>query len=399
MQLDQTQTRQAIANYMSRKAMQDRADAVLDSLIETDFVGALGVAGHMAAKMMEAGYVKQSVKVSNCFCRGYVIDYDDGKRSFMPISACGYSKFCPIHARAEMRRRLERYLAAIERVAKDYPLQFITFTIPKRPVGHLQEQWDLIWDAWGKIRRQKVWKDAVVAAIAAAEVTWTDDGHHLHIHVLAAVKPFWQHKFDWAGVRRSWNRLVGIGDAPNAHVDMREAKNRRGKPIKTAEDRADAARELVKYVSKFGGKGGLLQMPMDAFAEWMDVFLGRRTLRSYGEWYRIGEIEKDETDDDKEIVAVTYWDYKRRLKKLSVSPATAGAIRFIQVYKSTFTPHFSDQLGRFLDRMEAESHQARGDPGEIRHCHEELGMIPRSENDDQGGSVSNATHDYRAATG
>lgn len=256
------------------------------------FTKARRLADRMSARLDEIGRSDLAEKVAACFKTGRLLVYEQG-REFEPGAACGYSKLCPFHARIESKRRLTKYLDAVVEVAGRSRIQFGTLTVANASLGEYAQAAAALWAAWGKLRRLDVWKP-VKAAMVNMETTWGDNGFNLHLHVLVAVQ--WRQNFDWGRVREAWHRLTG------AEWIYFEPVNVQGLGL------IYALKELVKYPAKFeGGKlyptspvdmdiqagGGLLDMPLEAFREWFLYNHGKRTMRTYGEWYNVPDQDEE----------------------------------------------------------------------------------------------------------
>lgn len=280
--------------------------------------------------------------IKTCYSRGKVKYDADGDRSFEPIASCGnYAKLCPHHARLEAGRRLRRYLAYIVQnfKQKDTEFRFVTFTIPNVEPGKLEEGRDQLWDAWNKFRRRKAIE--IDSALFSEETTVNPDDHRWHPHLHGIVE--YTSSPDYEVIGEIWRDLIDRDDAPNPeHRAM----------YGDEENLKDSVSEVIKYISKFetGGESGkeksglgIIDWPEGHLKEWKNVYWGKRTLRTYGEWYGIPSLDDPEhlqndgaDDEDAEIIAkvLTGWN----------SQKAGMEIDLIQVDKSTSLATLSDVL-------------------------------------------------------
>lgn len=229
----------------------------------------------------------------------------DGKVSLGNVFRCRHRRFCPAGCAAEESRRREKILAqAVAKADREgLRLQFGTLTLENPSLGGLAAAEAAAWKAFGKLRRQKAWRQAVVGAVAKIETTWTGS-HNLHLHVLVALQPQAKADFDWAVVGQAWRALTGAAWTYWKPVDM-----------DTPQGQTRAIHEIAKYTAKAvttvdGGQddadaeavnlvgGGLADMPTPALAEWLAVFgESRKQLwRRYGAWRNLA-VDEPEAED------------------------------------------------------------------------------------------------------
>jgi hypothetical protein len=136
--------------------------------------------------------------------------------------------------------------------------------------------------AWGKLIRHRFWSRAVQASIACFETTHTKAGWHVHVH--AIVDAFLPRDV----LVRAWEKVTeGLGQAVGVHIS--EPKG----------TRASLARELAKYIAKdLGGAGSDGEEATSAWgvagtaarlAEFLDGSFRWRTLRTYGDCYKVAD--------------------------------------------------------------------------------------------------------------
>lgn len=133
--------------------------------------------------------------------------------------------------------------------------------------------------AWGKLIRHRFWARAVNACVACWETTHTAAGWHVHVHAL--VDAFLPRET----LVRAWSKVTGgLGQDVGVHIS--EPKG----------TRASIARELAKYVAKdLGGAGAAdssawgVAGTADRLAEFLDGSFRWRTLRTYGDCYKVAD--------------------------------------------------------------------------------------------------------------
>lgn len=139
--------------------------------------------------------------------------------------------------------------------------------------------------AWGKLIRHRFWQRAVGASVACWETTHTAAGWHVHVHAL--VDAF----IPRDTLVRAWGKVTeGLGQAVGVHIS--EPKG----------SRKSIARELAKYVAKdLGGASaeqttawGVAGTP-HRLAEFLDGSFRWRTLRTYGDCYRVADLLKTQS--------------------------------------------------------------------------------------------------------
>lgn len=259
--------------------------------------------------------------IGSCYSKGKVQFNEDGETSWRPKRTCGnYSKICPHHARLEVARRIEKYLPVIldEFQENDGHLRFVTFSLPNAEPGNLDEIRERTWDCWNRFRRRKAIE--IEAGLMAEEVTVNpEDGswnHHLHGILNYSSSP------EYGTIGDEWRDVIGNPDAPNPeHRPIYHSAKRLKKSVK----------EVIKYLSKFETKDegglGLLDWSADHLREWRNVFWGRRTLRTYGDWYNAAADEAEDDQEDFEAVGEILMSWCDEAGKMTLD--------LIRVHKST----------------------------------------------------------------
>lgn len=215
-----------------------------------------------------------------------------GQRLRLQCGECGTTreaetrcdiKWCPSCAPALSTRTLERYRGLCD--SARWPL-FVTLTIKNyesddanflRPLRR----------AFGKLRRLRWWKRAVVGGVASIEITNTGKGWHPHIHALldcrwlAVTVPEPQHvtadaraaRFRAAAkeVSEQWNLCTGR----KAGLKVRRIWKRDGG------DPTEAAREVLKY----SVKGSDLVGCAERIGPVLRMMEGTRLVTSWGSFF------------------------------------------------------------------------------------------------------------------
>lgn len=158
--------------------------------------------------------------------------------------------------------------------------RFVTLTV--RSFDQFLPMRRFVAKAWGKLIRHRFWQRSVDACVACWETTHTAAGWHVHVHAL--VDAFIPRET----LVRAWEKVTdGLGQAVGVHIS--EPKG----------GRKAIARELAKYVAKdLGGAAaeqttawGVAGTP-HRLAEFLDGSFRWRTLRTYGDCYRVADLLK-----------------------------------------------------------------------------------------------------------
>ena len=274
----------------------------------------------LADKLDRIGRADLAWRVAGCHAGGSLGITLDGRERVRTDTRCHVRRLCAWCARGEAARRARVLRAALLEAARRYRLQLATLTVSNAPVGELARRVDAVLAAWDRLRRRAVWRRVIRAAALNVETTWHGaEGcecgqagtYHIHIHVIVA-RPWYDGTadtdLDWRALDAGWRELTGGNPVDWEDVDGR-----------TAEERGAVAAELTKYVSKLtterraearkpgacpAAGGGLLDMPDEAFREWVAVFGAphRRWWRTFGEWYRLGArleaLEEEEAAEE-----------------------------------------------------------------------------------------------------
>lgn len=283
----------------------------------------------MTEKLARVGADGHAARISGCHRAGEIELMPNGQLRPRPEYVCKQRRLCPWCARQEACRRARR-LGGVMATANPRRLQFATLTMANTPMGELPAKEAAFWRSWDKLRRRKAWADGVRASSASMETTWNRDTqtYHVHLHVALEARDVWDGGFSWGAVQRDWEDLTGA-----VVVDFRPLAGVGG------------VLEATKYAAKLKARGdeqttggGLLDMPDEAFREWLSVF-GRphhKVWRTYGAWYGVAGAE---TDEEKEERQATLADSEATepVARFGWDPAHPDSLVFlIRPYISTF---------------------------------------------------------------
>lgn len=291
----------------------------------------------MVEKLDRVGADGQAARLSGCHQAGEIELTADGQLRARPEYRCKLRRLCPWCAREEACRRARR-LGSVLAAANPRRLQFVTLTVKNVPMGELAAQEAAFWASWNRLRHQKAWAAGVVACSAAMETTWNRETqtYHLHVHVALEARDVWDGGFSWAAVQRGWQAITGA-----VVVDFRPLSGVGG------------VLEATKYTAKLKARGdepesggGLLDMPDEAFGEWLSVF-GRphhKIWRTYGAWFGVAGAETDEEKEERQAARLA-GEATEPVARYAWDPAHPGAlVTFIRPYISTSDDPVADLL-------------------------------------------------------
>jgi len=152
------------------------------------------------------------------------------------IDPCDLPYWCPDCGRHRAGRAKKRYTAKIRKFAdlnkRLYRPVLITLTI--RSGFDLEERADVLFDSFRRLRNRSAWKNHIIGAIGAGEITFNPQhGWHPHIHLIAFRKAFW----DIEELQESW---VASTRGEGQILDIRAIKG----------ELKGALNEVLKYVTK-----------------------------------------------------------------------------------------------------------------------------------------------------
>lgn len=263
----------------------------------------------------------KAARLARCHQAGDLELFASGELRSRAEYRCKQRRLCPWCAREEAGRRMRR-LRPLLAAANPKRLQFCTLTMANIPVGELAAGEAAFWAAWDKLRRRRAWAEGVLGSQVVLEQTWNSrtQSHHVHAHVALLANDVWRGGFSWAKVQADWQALTGapvvdfrpldgvggllevtkyatkIGACrkrPSRKVRRLAAalRGRKGSARGTRRNpasRANARRLAARIVARMPG-GGLLDMPLEALAEWVSVFCRpkHKLWRGYGAWAKL----------------------------------------------------------------------------------------------------------------
>lgn len=202
------------------------------------------------------------------------------------LSTCG-SRLCPFCGRGRatrLARRLRVHIASMKR-PKHLVLTFRSRDLP------LPSQLQLLRRAFAKLRRTRVWRDAVAGGVYSIEVTRNNETGlwHPHLHTVIDAKFMPQ-----AVIARLWGSFIG----DTAFVWIRQVT-----------DPANMAWELGKYVGKPPDTRG---WPDNAIIRHANALHGQRMMQTFGNLHAVKVPKLDEptaVKPDTEIISIPRISY------------------------------------------------------------------------------------------
>ena len=224
-------------------------------------------------------------------------------------NSCGL-RLCPHCCRqraTEVARKLQPFLAGKE----ENSLRF--FVLTDVNCADLDEGRELIYAAFGRLRRSVEWKKKVKGCIVTFEATanphcicglrqreherggkaygcefrkaeYQSDPWHPHLNVLAEGDYFPQAQLSqmWEASTQGRASVVWVSAVKNGFIDLEEGGT------------SKAARELVKYITK---ASDLVGDPV-AVEQFLDAVYARRLLRTYGTFYGLKIDEEAQSHEE-----------------------------------------------------------------------------------------------------
>lgn len=147
-------------------------------------------------------------------------------------------------------------------------LRMVTLTV--KSSFDLEDRFNHLKDSFRELRRRRIWKDNVVAALAGYEVTYSDsEGWHVHVHLISTGTYMPQPL-----LKKAWSEITGDSDI----VDIRKIDGYHG-----------AMKEVLKYPFKPTNSADWEEAIKHEFRR---VIHGRRLYETFGAWYGDKMIEK-----------------------------------------------------------------------------------------------------------
>jgi len=173
---------------------------------------------------------------------------------------CG-DRLCPICARRR-QAKYQRYLILKAKSKENLKnLRFITFTVQNQE--SLDKAFNDLRKAIKRLKDRDIWKNNIIGGCYSIEVTKSNKGWHVHVHIVAEGKYILQ-----ADLSKAWKEVT---DSNSYIVDIRKVKS---------------YKQFVKELSKYPFK------PADAKTwneetkkEFNDFIFNRRLFTKFGSWY------------------------------------------------------------------------------------------------------------------
>lgn len=201
----------------------------------------------------------------------------DGQRFRVSCQTCK-DRFCE----PCMEERAWRCRVKLLEMMQGERHRMITLTLQGNERG-LKENLDDLGCYFGKLRRTKLWKDAVWGGASFSEITRGAEGDHWHVHAHAVVHGTWMDKFELSA---AWE--VASGGSFIVHIRS-----------------MDEDKEGSLYAAKYATKGvsrGAVTLAAD-LREAIRVLSGRRLISTFGDWWRYKLDEDDEPKRQEREVA------------------------------------------------------------------------------------------------
>lgn len=194
-----------------------------------------------------------------CGCGAWLlVDKDDDSRHTISTRTC-HNRWCLPCARTRSFKMCEN----LRRKLSQTTSRKIELTL-KSTDEPLERQMDRLWDSFKVLRKTALWKDNVAGGLAVFEVTHnaTTGLWHPHLHIL-----YIGNWIDKPLLVAEWRRITG---------DSFILK------ISLVGDASRVAHYVTKYITK--PCPSAKSMPLEALAELITTFHGRRLLTTFGNW-------------------------------------------------------------------------------------------------------------------
>jgi plasmid rolling circle replication initiator protein Rep len=144
-------------------------------------------------------------------------------------------RLCPFCASRRSRKIVNKYLPRAQSFVRFGKIRVepvhLVLTQAKRKGEKVRDGRKRLTDSFKKLQKRKFWLNYFAGGIYAVETTVSESGNHVHLHILAFRRRF----FDIALLRSEWLKITG--DSVNLRLDR-------------VKDLASGLREVIKYVSK-----------------------------------------------------------------------------------------------------------------------------------------------------
>jgi len=216
------------------------------------------------SKLMRAYDPARAERIKAC---GTYLEFaivPDGSRRLHAANFCR-ERLCPL---CQWRRSIKLGWQADQIYRKlneeGYKHIFVTLTLRNCAGSELNRTTDLLLSAFSRLKRSKLWKDAIVGSYRALEITYNSekDSYHPHLHILATVEDDYFRADNAAYITkdqliRAWRRALGADYDPS--VDIAGITQKEGQsitsacaevckyPVKSAEIKSSRVLETIDY--------------------------------------------------------------------------------------------------------------------------------------------------------
>lgn len=296
---------------------------------------------------------------------GPALRYSAGVAGWAGLATCGSVWACPVcNAKIMARRALEWGAMIAAWQGEGSTVALATFTMRHRKGQRLGDLWDGLSKAWGRVAGGKAWvldrqRYGVAHVLRVVEVTYGDNGWHVHIHALL----FLEGRPDFADVEELHGAMFGRWSRSLERSGLRKP-TMQGQDVrivgtewvadylaKTTDRAAAAGRELAWSQGKEARSVYGTRTPwtfldgieagdadeLDRWHAWEKGSAGRRQVsytRGMREYFRLLAEQSDEeiaaeemgsSDDDVVVLTAAGWH-----RLLSVDHTTLGPLRAME---------------------------------------------------------------------
>lgn len=127
--------------------------------------------------------------------QGVVVRQHEGIPGFAGVCTCGSVWACPVcNAKVMSRRALELGVAVATVQERGGHVIFMTLTMRHHKGQRLADLWDKLSRAWNRVVGGKGWRTdceryGITGFVKVVEVTYGNNGWHVHLHALVTVSP------------------------------------------------------------------------------------------------------------------------------------------------------------------------------------------------------------------
>ncbi len=228
--------------------------------------------------LKRVGEIELFKRVRVCGQQFSVISCGKHVISRRPNHSCNF-RLCPFCAPKRSRKILAKYLPRSVAFLKFGKIRVepvhLVLTQAKRKGEKVKDGRKRLMDSFKKLQKRIFWKSFFAGGLYAVETTVNESGNHVHLHILAFRRRF----FDIALLRSEWQQITG--DSVNLRLDR-------------VKDIESGLREVVKYISKpqdidnFGTK---------EIIEFLEL-KGQRMFGVFGEFAKFCRTYEKPSDND-----------------------------------------------------------------------------------------------------